>query len=169
MQSITVSTAGTYPDSTTVKAYLPSQIPEKGRRAPIGAAVAEAATAAGALTLTGLTEGQSYVLAAEVSSKWVYMQVTAPVGAGNGFAKVTAANTITLPEGDVIEVEGTTEIKKIIAGRAGKRITLIFKESVAVKKGENLKIKEEFAATALDTLSLACDGTSWFETGRSVN
>lgn len=171
MQSVTVSTAGTYPDATTVKAYLPSQIPgdSTGRRAPIGAAAAEAATSSGSLTLTGLTDGQAYTLAAEVNSKWVYMQIVAPVNSETGFSEVASANTITLPNGRLIKVTGTTEIKKVTAGAKGKVVTLLFAGSLTVKDGENLKLSADFSATADDTLTLISDGTNWYETGKAAN
>lgn len=84
--------------------------------------------------------------------------------------EITAANTIA-PKNNLAlaKVKGTTEIKKVTATSDGHRLVLKFKESVKVVKGENLKLKENFEATADDTLSLVCDGTNWYEVGRSAN
>lgn len=170
-QTVIAQTAGVYPDGTAVKAYLSSQIPgdSTGRRAPIGAAVAEGTTAAGSVTLAGLEDGRAYTLAAEVSSKWVYMQVVAPANLETGFSEVASANTLTLPNGRVVKVTGTTEIKKITAGAKGKVVTLIFAGSLTVKDGENLKLSADFAATADDAITLVSDGTNWYETGKAAN
>lgn len=168
MQSLTLSTAGVFADSTTVKAYLRSQVPEQ-RRAPIGAAVSEGTTASGAVTIPSLEEGKSYRVGAEVSSKWVYIDVTVPSPTGTGFSQVASANTITLPGTNTVEVTGTTEIKKITAGPAGQLARLIFKEALKVVKGENLKMTSNFEATAFDTLTLISDGTNWLEVARAAN
>lgn len=168
MQSITLPTAGTFADSTTVKAYLRSQVPDQ-RRAPIGAAVSEGTTASGSVTIPSLEEGKAYRVGAEVSSKWVFIDVVAPSPTEGGFSTVVAANTVTLPGTNTVEVTGTTEVKKITAALAGRLVRLIFKESVKVVKGENLKLTGNFEATALDTLTLASDGTNWYEIGRAAN
>lgn len=88
----------------------------------------------------------------------------------DGFATVASASTTTLPENaSVIEVTGTTEMKKINASRAGRKVTLVFASTPTVKDGENLKLSADLVATADDSLSLVCNGTNWYETGRSVN
>lgn len=65
-------------------------------------------------------------------------------------------------------VNGTTEIKKIKATRAGHRITFYKGEgATAVKfvKGENIKIAATKELTALTTFTLICDGTNWMRAG----
>ncbi len=87
-----------------------------------------------------------------------------------GLQAVAAAETLT-PSNycRLLTVSGNTEIKKITAGLAGQQIVLKFAGTPTVKDGENLKLAGDFVATADDTLGLICDGTNWYETGRSVN
>lgn len=84
---------------------------------------------------------------------------------------VASAAALTLPQGvRVITVTGTTTITSIVAtGHGGAVITLIFAGILTVTDGSNLKLAGNFATTADDTITLACDGVSWFEVARSVN
>lgn len=83
---------------------------------------------------------------------------------------VASANTITIKNGiSLVEVTGTTEIKKITATVAGHRTTLKFAGILKVVDGENLKLNGNFETTADDTITLVCDGTNWYETSRSAN
>jgi hypothetical protein len=168
-QTLVISTAGKIPDSTTVKAFRKAQIPERNR-APIGASVAEAATASGSLTLTGLPDGEQFLLAYEETGKWFYpMSVSAPAASNTGLAEVASANPLTLPNGRLIKVSGAVEIKKIAVAPMGTTVTLLFASTPKVVDGENLKLSANLEATADDTLTLVCDGTNWFEIARSVN
>jgi hypothetical protein len=85
---------------------------------------------------------------------------------------VASAATIILPTGfDFIPVTGSTNITSISASAAdkGRIVTLAFDGTLTVVNGSNLKIGSDFAATADDTLTLGCDGTNWFQIGRSPN
>lgn len=85
---------------------------------------------------------------------------------------VASAATIILPTGfDVIPVTGSTNITSISASAAdkGRRVTLVFEGALTVTDGSNLKLASDFTTTADDTLTLVCDGTNWFEVGRSAN
>lgn len=85
---------------------------------------------------------------------------------------VASASAVTLPaDCDFIEVTGTTAITSITAGYAGRRVTLRFSNASPgqVTDGNNLALAGSFTPTTDDTLSLACDGTNWYETGRSAN
>ena len=85
---------------------------------------------------------------------------------------VASASAITLPAGrDFIVVSGTTTITSIAAAPPGRRVTLRFSGALTVTDGSNLKLAGDFTTSAggLDTLSLACDGTSWLEVARSAN
>lgn len=75
-----------------------------------------------------------------------------------------SAATLTLgsPPAVLAIVTGTTTIKKITAAPAAHRVTLLFKEALTVKNGENLKLGADFAASAGSTLTLVCDGTNWY-------
>lgn len=87
-----------------------------------------------------------------------------------GNATLASANEITPPIGlGMVKITGTTEIKKITATKPEDTLTLRFAEAVKVVDGENLKLNGNFEATADDTLSLRCDGTNWYEVGRSAN
>lgn len=167
----TFNTAGVFADSTTVKAYPFGSVVDR-TMAPRQASVAEGSTSEGTISLTGLEENTDYWIGAEVSSKWVYMHVRTGSASRIKYtvgASIASANTITLPEGDLIEVTGTTEIKKITASTAGRVVFLKMKESVKFVDGENLKLAGNFEATADDILQLVCDGTNWYEVGRNAN
>lgn len=84
----------------------------------------------------------------------------------------TAAAAMKIPGDGVYTITGTADITSITACPAGTRIVLIFAGNAAtngVVDGSNLKLAGNFAYTADDTLELVCDGTNWFEIGRSAN
>lgn len=88
----------------------------------------------------------------------------------SGMSTVASAATIAIPNGaDVVSVTGTTTITSVTAGYAGQRVTLVFAGALTFTDGSNLKLAGNLVTTADDTISLVCDGTIWFETGRSVN
>lgn len=86
---------------------------------------------------------------------------------------VASASTIAIAIGQrVVSISGTTGITSITAtGHKGAVVTLIFAASLTVTDGSNLKLAggANFSATADDTLTLACNGTDWFEVARSAN
>lgn len=101
------------------------------------------------------------------------------VQTGKG-AIVTAANDLTLgSDGNLFHISGTTTINAITTAswQAGSEVMLIFDGSVTVKHNTSgsagtakmlLAGAVDLSATANDTLSLAYDGTSWFEKSRAV-
>lgn len=84
---------------------------------------------------------------------------------------VASAATLAIALGQrVVNVTGTTGITSITAtGHNGAVVTLIFSGALTVTDGSNLKLAGNFTTTADDTLTLACDGTNWYEVARSVN
>lgn len=83
---------------------------------------------------------------------------------------VASASTVTLPLSEVTKITGTTNIANITATRcAGRRVTLIFADVLTVTDGGNLKLSANLTTAANTTLTLVCDGTNWFEVGRSAN
>jgi hypothetical protein len=85
-------------------------------------------------------------------------------------SSVTAASTITLPESsETVVVTGTTSINSIKASFGGRRVVLVFLQALTVVNGSNLKLKGNFNATGFDTLTLVCQGGTWYELSRSVN
>lgn len=84
---------------------------------------------------------------------------------------VASASTIAIPLGaDIVKISGTTAITSITAtGWTGRRVTLIFESTPTFTDGGNLKIAGNLVATADDSITVACDGTNWFEIGRAVN
>lgn len=84
---------------------------------------------------------------------------------------VASAATIAIPAGQrVVKISGTTSISTITAtGHSGAVVTLIFEGALTVNDGSNLRLAGNFATTADDTLTLACDGTNWYECSRSAN
>jgi hypothetical protein len=93
-----------------------------------------------------------------------------PSYVSGGITTVTAAATVTLPEwNDTFIVSGNTNITSVTASWAKRRVTLIFTGTPTFTDGSNLKLAGNLVATADDTITLVCDGTNWYETGRSVN
>lgn len=92
------------------------------------------------------------------------------LGAGGG-ATVASAGALPLPTGRVFHVSGTTTITSITATNleVGTVITLIFDDVLTVTDGSNLKLAGNFITSADDTLTLAYDGTNFYEIARSVN
>lgn len=84
--------------------------------------------------------------------------------------EIASANTMS-PKATAtfLKVTGTTEIKKITATFAGHVVTLKFASTPKVVDGENLKLNGNLEPTADTTLTLACDGTNWYEIARSKN
>lgn len=88
-----------------------------------------------------------------------------------GGAAVASAAALPVPTGRVFHVTGTTGITSITSTNfgAGTVITLIFDDILTVSDGNNLVLAGAFVTAANSTLTLAYDGASWFETGRSTN
>lgn len=85
---------------------------------------------------------------------------------------VTAASEIEVSKDAChVKIEGTTTITKIKNGEDwfNHLIILRFGASCTVQNGNNLKLKENFAATVNDTLTLISNGTNWYEVARSAN
>jgi len=96
----------------------------------------------------------------------VHGQLTAPE-----LETVASAATIAITKGSrVVSISGTTGITSITAtGHSGAVVVLVFRGALTVTDGSNLKMAGNFTTTADDTLTLACDGTNWYEVARSVN
>lgn len=88
-----------------------------------------------------------------------------------GGAAVASAAALPLPTGRVFHVTGTTSITSITSTgfENGAVITLIFDDALTFTDGNNLKLAGNFVTTADDTITLAYDGTNWYEVCRSVN
>lgn len=89
---------------------------------------------------------------------------------GGGTAVASAA-AMPVPTGNVFHVTGTTNITSITSTNfvAGTVITLIFDGILTFTDGNNLKLAGNFVTTADDTITLAYDGTNWYEVARAVN
>jgi hypothetical protein len=83
---------------------------------------------------------------------------------------VASAAALTVPPyADTIKVSGSVTITSITASRAQREVTLIFTSTAQVTDGSNLKLAGNFTGAADRTLRLVCDGTDWWEAGRSAN
>jgi hypothetical protein len=83
---------------------------------------------------------------------------------------VASAATVTLPAwSDYVNITGTTPITSVTASYAGRKVTLKFAGILTFTDGSNLKLAGDFVTSADDTITLVCDGTNWFEVGRSAN
>ena len=86
-----------------------------------------------------------------------------------GGSIVASAATIT-PTGNAFHVSGATNIDTITVMGSATSITLIFDGILTV--GDltgNINLAGAFVTSANDTLTLVTDGSSWYETARSVN
>lgn len=99
---------------------------------------------------------------------------------GNKGADVASANDLTLGNGNLFTITGSTQINAITTAnwQAGSEIALMFASTPTVKNntagGAGTAVMllaggVDFTASANDILRLIYDGTSWVETGRSVN
>ena len=88
-----------------------------------------------------------------------------------GGASVASATAMPIPTGRVFHVTGTTDITSITATnlQSGVVITLIFDGILTFTDGNNLKLAGNFVTSADDTITLAYDGTNFYEVSRSVN
>lgn len=69
----------------------------------------------------------------------------------------------------LIMVSGTTNINTITVGRPNQIITLRFSAVLTVVDSTSLRLAGNFVTAVNSTLTLASDGTSWFELARSAN
>lgn len=92
-------------------------------------------------------------------------------GYSGGGTAVASAAAMPVPTGRVFHVTGTTNITSITATnlQSGVVITLIFDDVLTFTDGNNLKLAGNFVTTADDTITLAFDGTNFYEVCRSVN
>lgn len=83
----------------------------------------------------------------------------------------TASAAALAPKGKVTHVTGTDAVTSITATnfKAGDTLTLIFDDALTFTDGNNLKLAGNFSTGADDTISLAFDGTNFYEVARSVN
>lgn len=97
--------------------------------------------------------------------------LTTIAGLMGGGTAVASATAMPVPTGRVFHVTGTTTITSITSTNfaSGAIITLIFDDVLTFTDGSNLKLAGDFVTTTDDTITLAFDGTNWYETGRSVN
>lgn len=118
------------------------------------------------LLLDGLLMRRAFA-GLEVSNDWGANWSSPYPSAGT----VTSASEISLAGGaDFYTVNGATSIKKIVPTYAGHIVVLRFVVGVlTVESGTgNLVLSSSFKTTAGDTLTLVCDGTSWYEVARRL-
>lgn len=85
---------------------------------------------------------------------------------------VASATTTALGVGNQFHITGTTAITTLNtcdASNSGRMVRLIFDGILTFTDGNNLKLAGDFVTSADDTISLVCDGTTWYELARSVN
>lgn len=88
-----------------------------------------------------------------------------------GGSTVASATALPVPTGSVFHVSGTTTITSITSTNfaSGAIITIIFDGILTFTDGSNLKLAGNFVTSADDTITLAYDGTNWYEMARAVN
>jgi len=93
--------------------------------------------------------------------------ITIPEPRGKG-ADVASAATVTLGnDGKFFDITGTVNITSITAKKAGTEIFLQFDGVLTMTDGSNLKLAGNFVTAAGAVLHLICDGTNWWEVGRT--
>ncbi len=99
---------------------------------------------------------------------WSAAAVTAVFGGG---AAVASATALPVPVARVYHVTGNTTITSITSTNcaSGIVITLIFDDVLTFTDGSNLKLAGDFVTSVDDTITLAFDGTNWYEVCRSAN
>lgn len=86
------------------------------------------------------------------------------------YTVASAATLIISPASTFIVVTGTTNITGITATYISHQITLKFNAvDVIVDASANLQLAGNFTSAANSTLTLVCDGATWFEVCRSIN
>jgi len=149
-----------------------------------GARVAEvfgeaAGGGAGYLTLSAESGGAVRVNRFLVSNFIVHDGTTHAVAQTNvatgvfalGYGSSVASASAITPTGNLFHVTGTTTITSITSTNvpAGTTITIIFDGSLTFTDGSNLKLAGNFNTSADSTITLAYDGTNWYEIARSAN
>ncbi len=106
---------------------------------------------------TTVYDQQAFSFAGYISS---YKTIASPGG-----------GELTLGTGDAFSITGTNTITSIAVADTivGRRITLVFSGILTFTDGGNLKLAGNFVTSADDTISLVCDGASWYEISRSIN
>lgn len=91
---------------------------------------------------------------------------------GRGTDIASQATISMPPDGDVFHVTGNTNITNGITVNPqdnGRTVRLIFDSTPTVSDTGTSRLNGNFVATSDDTLTIVCDGTNWFELGRSQN
>lgn len=133
---------------------------------------------AAVLTLTDITIADTASQAFEISSAATYTTVNgiysrstvASVWPSAGPVGIASASAVTLWEWDMpyVTITGTTTITSLSLSWPGRVATLKFTSAgCTVTDGSNLTLNGDFVSAAGDTLTLACDGTTWYEVARS--
>lgn len=114
---------------------------------------------------SGVTTVQVFTQGAPTTLKF-----TPPVGRGTDIA---SGATIAIPvDGDRFHVTGTTNISGGITINpldSSRVVYLIFDGALTLSDAAPCKLNGDLVTTADDTITLLCDGSSWFELARSVN
>ena len=122
-------------------------------------------------TITTLIRGENYA-SGMVTANYIEDAVTITNRRGvYSLSTVASATALVVPIGvRTIFVSGTTNITSITAaGHEGEEVTLVFQDVLTFTDGSNLRLAGNFVTTADDTITLWCDGTNWYEKGRSAN
>lgn len=84
--------------------------------------------------------------------------------------QVASAAALTIPKvSPLVVITGTTNVTSMTAQMSGRRVMLKFNGALTFTDGSNLKLAGNFVTAADSTIDLVCDGTNWFEMGRSAN
>jgi hypothetical protein len=95
--------------------------------------------------------------------------LTQPVGID--IPTIPTSSIPTLPEwSNLINISGTSAIFAFTIARKGRIVTLkMLNDGINLFTGNNLLLAGGFAGTTNDTITLASDGSNWYEVARSLN
>ena len=129
--------------------------------------VGETTTSAGQIVISS-----SFISDAIPSSQLYYVNgASTTYITGYNSPIVASASSLTLPKfadnTSSYLITGTTNITSIVAtGFSGRTITFKFNGILTVTNGSNLKLASNFVTASGSTLTLNCDGTTWYEVSR---
>lgn len=83
---------------------------------------------------------------------------------------IASGSTLTLPSGgSFFAISGTDTITAITPSYRGRVVTLFCAGTFQITDSTTLRLVSDFVGTADDTITLCCDGSTWFEVSRANN
>jgi hypothetical protein len=81
----------------------------------------------------------------------------------------SAALVVTASDRTMTLTANGVHVTSITGGHAGQLLDIVWGDSWTMTKGNNLKLEQNYDGSIRDTMTFVCDGTDWYETGRTNN